>query len=132
MATDVTPIPGDAFPVWIDDTQAYLGLPAVPVVQLPPKAARAEQGFGIDKKPSPNDGFVNPLADAIERRPCGPNGRVPDAAVLYAPATMDYRVVIDALYTLVGSGKSAPGFPETLAPVGSTGTALPCTSAGAA
>lgn len=33
---------------------------------------------------------------------------------------------------VVGSGKSAPGFPETLAPVGSIGKALPCTSAGAA
>lgn len=98
-ATDVIPIPHDAYPIWLDDTQAYLGLPAVPVVQLPPKAARAEQGFGNDKKPSPNDGFVNPLADAIERRPCGPDGRVPDAAVLYAPATMEYRVIIDALYT---------------------------------
>lgn len=70
------------------------------MVHLPPKAARAEQGFGNDKKPSPNDGFVNPLADAIERRPCGPDGRVPDAAVLYASATTEYRVVIDALYTL--------------------------------
>lgn len=99
-ATDVIPIPADAYPIWIDDTQAYLGLPAVPVVQLPPKAARAGQGFGIDKKPSPNDGFVNPLADAIERRSCGPDGRVPDAAVLYASAAMEYRVVIDALYTL--------------------------------
>lgn len=118
VATDVIPIPGDAYPIWIDDTQAYLGLPAVPVVPLPPKAARAEQGFGNDKKPSPNDGFVNPLADAIERRPCGPDGRVPDAAVLYASATIEYRVVIDALYTLsrlgyrrmfLATATSAPG-----------------------
>lgn len=117
-ATDVIPIPGDAYPIWIDDTQAYLGLPAVPVVPLPPKAARAEQGFGSDKKPSPNDGFVNPLADAIERRPCGPDGRVPDAAVLYAAATLEYRVVIDALYTFsrlgyrrvfLATAASAPG-----------------------
>lgn len=118
MAGTVLPIPDDAYPVFIDDAHAYVGLPAVAAVRLPAKAVRGEQGFGTDQKRSPADGFVFPLADALERRACGPDGRVPDAAVVYAAATTEYRVVVEALYTLsqlgysrlfVGTHSNAPG-----------------------
>lgn len=93
-------VPDGAYPVFISRSELLVGTPPRHVLDLPPVAGRARSGVGAPHKNAELGGHILPLAKALATRVCDANGRVGSTAVVHVDATMQYRVLVEVLFTL--------------------------------
>jgi hypothetical protein len=104
IVTELLPI--GAYPVFITRSELLVGSPARSVLLLPAPRERSQYGVGGAHKSSPLDGYVTPFGQALAGRRCGANGKVSPVVVVYADADVEYRVLMDVLYSLSKLGYS--------------------------
>jgi hypothetical protein len=100
VAIVTEPLPRNAYPVFITPTELFVGAPARSLLVLPGAEERSRSGVGAAYKTSAQDGYVKPLGLALAARRCGVDGKVPPVTVVYADAAVEYRVLMDVLYSL--------------------------------
>lgn len=93
-------MPETAYPVFITSNEVLAGFPAKPVLVLPPASERAQSGVGAQNKDSIHKALVLPLAREMARRTCNVDGKIAPIAVVHVDREMQYRVLIEVLFTL--------------------------------
>jgi hypothetical protein len=94
------PVPSAAYPIFITQREILVGSPPRSVLSLPPAEGRARSGAGAENKDYELGGYIVPLARALAVRTCDAGGRVQPVAVVHVDREMQYRVLIETLYTL--------------------------------
>lgn len=93
-------VPSAAYPVFITKAEILAGVPARSVLHLPAREQRTRSGVGAENKDSELGGYILPLARAIAARTCQADGHVQPLAIIHVDREMQYRVLIEVLYTL--------------------------------
>jgi len=94
------PVPSAAYPIFITQREILVGSEARSALSLPPAEQRARSGVGAEKKDAENGAYIVPLARALAARSCDADGRVQPIGVIHIDRAMQYRVLIETIYTL--------------------------------